>query len=151
MALYHKENPCLSRSNEMIHSKNNGQQMHWWSFRDRNSLIKQIRSCGKQEDLSTSRKLYIHAKGFFVLSTIAKCGAFEGAGKVFEKLPDWDVVSWSALFSGYAQHGYGHTALKCFDDMQIDGFLPDAVTFTCVLKLVQAVVHSDRRMHTYRY
>ena len=49
------------------------------------------------------------------------------------------MVFWSALISGYGQHGYGHAALKCFDDMQIHGILPDAVTFTCVLKACASI------------
>ena len=59
-------------------------------------------------------------KGFFGLSTIAKCGAFEGAGKVFEKLPNWDVISWSALISGYAEHEYGKKAIDCSQEMQLE-------------------------------
>lgn len=53
---------------------------------------------------------------------------------MFDKLPVRDVVSWTALINGYAEHRQGDGALKCLERMQIEGVTPDAVTFVSSLK-----------------
>ena len=62
-----------------------------------------------------------------------KCGMLEKAQEVFDEIPIHDIVSWNALITGYAHHGLGKEALKCFKKMQAEGLSPDAVTFICVL------------------
>ncbi|KAH7439688.1 hypothetical protein KP509_04G072400 [Ceratopteris richardii] len=56
------------------------------------------------------------------------------AQNVFDEFCVNDVVSWTALISGYCQHGHGEEALKCFQEMKRKGFCPDGVTFPCILK-----------------
>ena len=56
------------------------------------------------------------------------------AQMLFDELPIQDLVSWNALISGYAQHGHNEGALKCFKQMRRDGFCPNTITFTCILK-----------------
>ena len=64
----------------------------------------------------------------------SKCGALEKAQEVLDQLPVRNVVTWSALISGYVQNGIGDKALKCFRWMQDSGVRPDAVMYACVLK-----------------
>ncbi|KAH7428636.1 hypothetical protein KP509_09G009700 [Ceratopteris richardii] len=68
-----------------------------------------------------------------------RCGEFEKAIEVFDKLPVHDVVSWNVLIGGYAQHGYNKQALKCFYDMQARGVCPNPITFSFVLKVCSNV------------
>eukprot|EP01018_Ginkgo_biloba_P022396 Gb_15666 [translate_table: standard] len=63
----------------------------------------------------------------------AKCGSLENACQVFEKMSQRDVVTWTAMISGYAMHGHGEDALTIFYQMQQAGLQPDHVTFTAVL------------------
>ncbi|KAH7420734.1 hypothetical protein KP509_13G019600 [Ceratopteris richardii] len=63
-----------------------------------------------------------------------KCGALMKAEQVLQELPTRNVVSWSTIIAGYAQHGQGQRALQFFDLMQTDGVYPNAVTFLCALK-----------------
>jgi pentatricopeptide repeat protein len=63
-----------------------------------------------------------------------KCGMLRKAKEVFDKIPKKDVVSWTALISGYTQQGLGHEALQCFQKMQDEGVSPDSITFTCILE-----------------
>ena len=44
-----------------------------------------------------------------------------------------NVVSWNAMIAGYAQEGHAEQALNCFEEMQREGILLDAVTCACVL------------------
>jgi pentatricopeptide repeat protein len=57
------------------------------------------------------------------------------AQEVFDELPEHDVISWNALISGYAEHGSGDEALNRFSKMKNEGLSPDAVTFSCILKV----------------
>jgi pentatricopeptide repeat protein len=61
------------------------------------------------------------------------------AQQEFDKLPVRGVISWTALLAGYAHHGYGEEALKCFERMQHEGISPNAVTFICALKACGSV------------
>lgn len=69
-----------------------------------------------------------------LLDMYIKCGALEKAQEVFDQLSVWNVVSWTTLIAGYAEHGLNKKALVCFEEMQRFGFCPDAVTFACILK-----------------
>ena len=71
--------------------------------------------------------------GTSLVDMYAKCGALEKAEKVLEELPIRNVVSWSAIIAGYSQQGQGQKALSCFERMQGEGHLPNAVTFLSVL------------------
>ena len=53
---------------------------------------------------------------------------------VFDELPIQDLVSCNSLISGYAHHGHNECVFKCFKHMQRDGFLPNDITFTSILK-----------------
>ena len=68
-----------------------------------------------------------------LIDMYARCGMLAKAQEVLEELPFRNNVSWSALISGYAQHGQGHKALECFERMQTEGLSPDEITFVCVL------------------
>jgi pentatricopeptide repeat protein len=75
--------------------------------------------------------------GVFVASALvdmyAKCGGIEDAIKMFEKMPERDLVSWNTMIVGYAQHGCGKEALQLFEEMQEAGMRPDHITFVGVL------------------
>lgn len=64
----------------------------------------------------------------------AKCGSFAEAGEVFHEMPVHDIVLWTALIAGYAEHGLGEDALKFLDRMITEGISPNLATFLCVLK-----------------
>ncbi|KAI5080114.1 hypothetical protein GOP47_0005593 [Adiantum capillus-veneris] len=73
--------------------------------------------------------------GNALVDMYAKCGALPQAQSVLEKLPFRDVVSWNTLITGYAQKGKGQQALECYEQMQQEGILPDAVTYHCLLNM----------------
>eukprot|EP00250_Pteridium_aquilinum_P034384 c750_g1_i1 orf=3-1277(+) len=63
-----------------------------------------------------------------------KCGNLDEARKVFDLSKARDNGMWSAMISGYAQHGHGIKALELFHDMQKWGEEPNHYTFSCALK-----------------
>eukprot|EP01018_Ginkgo_biloba_P013153 Gb_16986 [translate_table: standard] len=62
----------------------------------------------------------------------AKCGSLEKARHVFDKMHQRNVVSWTAMLSGYVQNGQSVEALKVFQQMQLAGVKPDLNTFASV-------------------
>ncbi|XP_042514639.1 pentatricopeptide repeat-containing protein At4g16835, mitochondrial [Macadamia integrifolia] len=78
--------------------------------------------------------LYLHTTvGTSLLSMYCKCGDLEDAKKLFNEIPRKDVVSWNAMISGYAQHGFGEKAIQLFDVMKGEGIKLDWITFVAVL------------------
>eukprot|EP00250_Pteridium_aquilinum_P018648 c24150_g3_i1 orf=135-2882(-) len=109
------------------------------------SIIASLKDCATQKDLLRGCKLHTDVvqrglldKNVFIGNTLvtmyAKCGALAKAQEVCDELPFRDVVSLNALIAGYTQHEHGKKALHCFEQMQLEGILPNAVTFACSLK-----------------
>eukprot|EP00250_Pteridium_aquilinum_P018652 c24150_g9_i1 orf=3-1127(-) len=71
--------------------------------------------------------------GNAVVDMYAKCGLLDAAHYLFDKLPNRDIISWTALIAGYVDHGHGEEALDCFEQMQQEGLFPDAVTMLSIL------------------
>ncbi|PKI38111.1 hypothetical protein CRG98_041476 [Punica granatum] len=71
--------------------------------------------------------------GTSLISMYSKCGDLRDAWKVFLEMNQRDVVTWSAMISGFAQHGLGNLALDLFDEMVKDGMRPSSITFVGVL------------------
>jgi len=64
-----------------------------------------------------------------------KCKNMEIARKLFDKIPKRDLVLWSTMIVGYAQSGdYTHEALTFFNKMLLEGFVPDLITMSSVLR-----------------
>eukprot|EP01018_Ginkgo_biloba_P032070 Gb_08223 [translate_table: standard] len=71
--------------------------------------------------------------GNTLVGMYAKSGSLEDAGRVFDKMPQRDVISWTTMIVGYAIHGCGKEALELFQHMQDSGTNPNHVTFVGVL------------------
>ncbi|XP_011626245.2 pentatricopeptide repeat-containing protein At2g01510, mitochondrial-like [Amborella trichopoda] len=63
----------------------------------------------------------------------AKCGSICIARLVFDKMEERDLVSWTAMISGYAQNGCDTETLEFFSLMQREGVQPNRVGFLSVL------------------
>eukprot|EP00250_Pteridium_aquilinum_P016131 c22959_g2_i1 orf=717-2639(+) len=72
--------------------------------------------------------------GTALVDMYAKCGALAEAQDAFDNLVDRDVVLWTALIGGYAEHGFGEEALSCLDRMQVEGVPMNTFTYVCSLK-----------------
>ncbi|TMW89000.1 hypothetical protein EJD97_017781 [Solanum chilense] len=59
----------------------------------------------------------------------AKCSDIVEAKKIFDSMLTRDVVSWTSIIVGMAQHGQAIEALSLYDDMILAGLKPNEVTF----------------------
>eukprot|EP00253_Pinus_taeda_P013972 PITA_13972 len=71
--------------------------------------------------------------GSGLVDMYAKCGNVNIAGKLFERMPEKNVVSWNTIIAGYCQNGYAHAALTFFAEMQVQGIKPDSTSVSNVL------------------
>lgn len=89
------------------------------------------------EDLGKQVHGYMTRIGFdpasFAASALvhmySKCGNIENAKKVFIGITQPDLVSWTSLITGYAQHGQPNEALQFFELLLKSGTKPDHITF----------------------
>ncbi|KAH9288067.1 hypothetical protein KI387_032184, partial [Taxus chinensis] len=63
----------------------------------------------------------------------AKCGSIHKACELFNRMPQRNVISWTAMIAGYAQNGFVEKALETFKQMQSTGVMPDFTTFASIL------------------
>lgn len=94
----------------------------------RATLGRQLHACsvkkGFDSDLLVSSSL---------VTMYSKCGSIDDSRKIFDQIDRPDLVTWTAMIDGYAQHGYGMEALKIYEMMREKGIEPDSVTFTGIL------------------
>lgn len=67
-----------------------------------------------------------------LINMYAKCGDLECAHQLFDEMPDRNLVSWTALISGYAQQGQAYECFRLFSDMLVH-CRPNEFAFTSVL------------------
>ncbi|CAL9187117.1 putative pentatricopeptide repeat-containing protein At3g47840 [Musa acuminata AAA Group] len=69
-----------------------------------------------------------------LIALYSKSGSLEEAARVFEGRNSEEVVSWTAMIKGYAEHGRSAEAIELFDRMKSTaGMRPDGVAFIGVL------------------
>lgn len=87
--------------------------------------------------------------GSSLLDLYAKSGKIHEARIVFEGLPERDVVSCTAIISGYAQLGLDKEALDLFCKLQREGMAFNCVTYACVLTALSglAAFEYGRQVH----
>ncbi|PHT40128.1 putative pentatricopeptide repeat-containing protein, mitochondrial [Capsicum baccatum] len=87
--------------------------------------------------------------GSSLLDMYAKAGKIHEARYVFDNLPKRDVVSCTAIISGYAQQGLFKEALELFRKLQAEGMSSNYVTYTSVLTALSglAAFEQGRQLH----
>lgn len=68
-----------------------------------------------------------------VLEMYINCGSMVDARRVFDHMPDRNLVSWNLMINGYAINGLGDDGLAMFEQMRKLGLQPDEHTFLAVL------------------
>ena len=69
-----------------------------------------------------------------LVDTYCKCGSLMDAKDVFERLSKDNIVTWSAMLTGYVDHGYENEARILFGQMINHGVVVNAIIFVVVLR-----------------
>lgn len=107
------------------------------------ALASVLSACGNFAILEHGKQLhaYVLSVGLehtaMVLSALinmySKCGSIEEASRIFHASENDDIVSWTAMINGYAEHGCSHQAIDLFEKISRVGLRPDSVTFIGIL------------------
>lgn len=110
---------------------------------DEFTFVSILNACGSLSALNEGRSIHNqvikagHDLDIFVASALidmyVKCGRVEYARQFFDEMLKHDVISWTAMIAGYAQHGDHLEVFALFEQMKQQGVKPDGVTFLCVL------------------
>ncbi|KAK1363421.1 Pentatricopeptide repeat-containing protein [Heracleum sosnowskyi] len=68
-----------------------------------------------------------------LIDLYAKCGSMTRAKRVFDAMPNRDVISWTSIIMGYALNGEVEEALVAFKHMDAEKIAPNSITFLGVL------------------
>lgn len=110
---------------------------------DAMTMVSILQSCASLGALQRGRN--IHEKiwtthldinvyiGAALINMYARCGSIEDSQKVFDKMSERDLISWTTLISGYGTHGLAKNAESLFTQMINSGIKPDGVAFVGIL------------------
>ncbi|KAL3534226.1 hypothetical protein ACH5RR_002687 [Cinchona calisaya] len=89
--------------------------------------------------------------GSSLLDMYAKAGRIQEARDIFEALPEKDVVSCTAIISGYAQQGLDEKALELFRRLRMEGMNFNYVTYVGILTALSglAALEHGRQVHSH--
>lgn len=89
--------------------------------------------------------------GTCLVDMYAKLGKVEDARRVFDSLVTKNVVTWTAMITGYADNERCREALFLYDEMELDGMIvADPVTFACLLNTCAKVgaLQKGKQLHS---
>ncbi|KAJ4980837.1 hypothetical protein NE237_031674 [Protea cynaroides] len=106
------------------------------------TTVSVITACARIGDLDLGKRVhgFVTVNGFVLdvflgsslIDMYAKCGLIENAEKVFDRLPNRNVVCWTSMMAGYMQLDLFKDAIRLFREMQIENVMADEVTIACV-------------------
>ncbi|EFJ34516.1 hypothetical protein SELMODRAFT_81376 [Selaginella moellendorffii] len=84
-----------------------------------------------------------------LLNLYGKCGKLAEAREIFDEMAARKTIeTWNAMISSYAQKGQGRRVLELYWLLNLDGIVPDFVTFLCVISTCShAGLVEDGRSH----
>lgn len=102
-----------------------------------------LKACTRPECLQKGKWLHDQIKlagydrdekvGTALIKVYSKCRSLEDARKVFDNHPRKNVISWTALISGYVLNGRAEEALDLYEQMQREGVQPNEITKNTVV------------------
>ncbi|MCO5576376.1 hypothetical protein L7F22_030186 [Adiantum nelumboides] len=120
---------------------------------DRVTVLCILKACGIIKALEQGRLLHDYIRrteadievaiGNALVDMYARSGSIEDSSKVFNTLAKPDIISWGAMISGYAEHGYFNLAWECMQKMEKRGLTPNRIMFTSILSACGRAGHVE--------
>lgn len=125
---------------------------------NQSTFVSVLKACKTAEDTGQVHALII--KTAFVLDVnvasclvdvYVKCGGLIEARRVFDQMPERDVVSWTSMMAGYAQSELGEEALELLCQMQRSCIRPNHFTLASALTACagQAALEKGKVVHAH--
>ena len=87
--------------------------------------------------------------GNSLITMYIRCGNIEDARTGFDRMPKRDIISWTAMLSGFVQQGHYEEALQLFYQMRQAGMEPELLIFVSALRACGslAALEHGRQIH----
>ncbi|XP_018849370.2 pentatricopeptide repeat-containing protein At1g11290, chloroplastic [Juglans regia] len=102
-----------------------------------------LKVCGDNTDLRRGKEIHGqvitngYASNVFAMTGVvnlyAKCRQIDQAYKMFDRMPERDLVSWNTIIAGFAQNGLPKVTFELVLRMQEEGQKPDSITLVTIL------------------
>lgn len=86
-----------------------------------------------------------------LVALYSRCNSIDISFKIFDNMPEKDVVSWNTMISAFVQNGLDDEALMLFYEMQKQGMMVDSVTVTALLSAASDLRNPDIGRQTHAY
>ncbi|KAG0448144.1 hypothetical protein HPP92_027976 [Vanilla planifolia] len=123
----------------------------------RNTYVQLVLVCSHLKSIHDGRLIHRHLSRVFtdvilnnhILSMYGKCGAMDDARQLFERMAERNLVSWTAMISGYSQSNKEIDAVGFYLRMLRSGLLPDHFTLGSVIRSCSGMLDLElgRQMH----
>ncbi|KAE8646313.1 pentatricopeptide repeat-containing protein At2g03880, mitochondrial isoform X1 [Cucumis sativus] len=136
-----------------------GNQVCWSSKKKLKYYSSMLRECASKRSLGVAKAIHglivkdvINPDSHLWVSLVnvyAKCRYSAYARLVLAKMPDRDVVSWTALIQGLVAEGFANDSIYLFQEMQNEGIMPNEFTLATGLKACSLCMALDlgKQMH----
>ncbi|XP_010911356.1 pentatricopeptide repeat-containing protein At1g31430 [Elaeis guineensis] len=128
---------------------------------DKITAVSSLIACGRIGALDLGRRIHAlvvvngFVMDFYLCSSLvcmyAKCGLVGHARKLFDGMPDRNVVCWTSMISGYAQSGRFREAVELFREMQVAGVRADDATVASVVSSCAQLGALDQGKYIHAY
>ncbi|KAI5084955.1 hypothetical protein GOP47_0001124 [Adiantum capillus-veneris] len=109
---------------------------------DEVTYLNVLKACAREEDLKVCQIIHNccvehgHESNLYIGSSLVDvygiCGRLIEAWRVFEVMPERNIVSWNAIVGGCAQQGHEDVALELFGQMQVEGHYAEEIPYVSV-------------------
>ncbi|KAH7301358.1 hypothetical protein KP509_23G021700 [Ceratopteris richardii] len=126
---------------------------------DKHICIATMKACFCKSSIDSGRQIHsdIIKLGFEIdllvcntlITMYIKSGNFDDGRLIFMSIPEKDLVTWNALISGFADHGWALDTFFLFAEMYKKGYEPTLVTYLSIIKACARVLafHDGRFIH----
>jgi pentatricopeptide repeat protein len=120
-----------------------------------------LKACAALSALPQGKEIHCHivrrghaidaVVGTALLDMYAKCESIDNARHLFDKMPERNIVSWSAIMGGYVHNRLPGETLSLFHQMQLAGPQPNSISMVTVLSASAdlAALQQGKRIHAY--
>ncbi|KAL5973536.1 hypothetical protein ACLOJK_030187 [Asimina triloba] len=120
------------------------------------TIVSLLPACADLSYLNMGRSIHCYvlklnlgfdvSTGTALVAMYAKCGSFDWANTLFDKLPYKDVVTWNALINAYVQSGDAYNCMKMSHQLLAAGLRPDSGTMVGMLPSCVLLGANDQGM-----
>ncbi|XP_059640886.1 pentatricopeptide repeat-containing protein At1g18485 [Cornus florida] len=121
-----------------------------------------IKACGGLLDLGLGQSVHGMAVKMNIVSDVfvgnalvamyGKCGFVDDAVRVFENMPERNLVSWNSIICGFSENGFSQKSFDVFSEIAAskEGLIPDVATLVTILPVcaVEGNLEMGMMVHT---